>query len=156
MPIKPENKARYPANWKQIREAILERAKHKCEQCKVDNHTRICRGVDDDADTYMTHEAEVFDADTGEYLGRKRMSDYHVGKMVDIVLTVAHLDHVPENCDGMESGGPVKPVEESNLRAWCQRCHLRYDAAHHAKNAAATRKSRKAIGDLFEQPPVTA
>jgi 5-methylcytosine-specific restriction endonuclease McrA len=138
MPIKPENKSRYPANWKEIRAAILERAGHKCEQCNAANCTRICRGVDADVDTYMTAEAEVFDADTGEYLGRARMSEWRVGKMVRIVLTIAHLDHAPENCD------------PANLLALCQRCHLRYDAAHHAVNARETRKSRKAIGDLFD------
>jgi 5-methylcytosine-specific restriction endonuclease McrA len=137
MPIKPENRARYPANWKQIRAAILARAGDQCENCKTFNGTRICRGAGNDIDTYMTDEAEVFDADTGEYLGRKRMSDYHVGKMVDIVLTIAHLDHTPENCD------------PANLRAWCQRCHLKYDAAHHAINARETRRSRRAIGDFF-------
>jgi hypothetical protein len=47
-----------------------------------------------------------------------------------IVLTVAHLDHQPENC-----------VDE-NLKAMCQRCHLRYDAAHHQRNARGTRQSR--------------
>lgn len=54
-----------------------------------------------------------------------------------VVLTVGHLDHTPENCD------------EANLRAWCQRCHLNYDAAHHAQTSRATRRSRKAMGDLF-------
>lgn len=53
-----------------------------------------------------------------------------------VVLTVAHLDHNPSNC------------AESNLRAWCQRCHLTYDAKQHARNAAKTRKGRKAIRDL--------
>lgn len=33
-----------------------------------------------------------------------------------VVLTVAHLDHDPRNCD------------PANLKAWCQRCHNRYDA----------------------------
>ena len=47
-----------------------------------------------------------------------------------VVLTVAHLDHNPANCD------------PSNLRAWCQPHHLRYDAKHHAKNAATTRRQR--------------
>ena len=37
-------------------------------------------------------------------------------------LTVAHLDHTPENC------------ERSNLRALCSACHLRYDAAQHAES----------------------
>ena len=47
------------------------------------------------------------------------------------VLTVAHLDHNPANCD---------PV---NLRAWCQPHHLRYDVQHHKHNAAATRRRRQ-------------
>lgn len=37
-------------------------------------------------------------------------------------LTVAHLDHIPENC------------ERSNLRALCSACHLRYDAEQHAES----------------------
>jgi hypothetical protein len=42
-------------------------------------------------------------------------------------LTVAHLDHTPENCD------------PKNLCAMCAPCHLRYDAQQHAE----TRKRRK-------------
>ena len=106
MPIKPENKTRYPKEWPQIRAAILERAGHKCEKCKAPNRTRIARGGDDDAGTYMLDSADVFDAETGEHLGRCRMSDYSVLRMTDVVLTIAHLDHVPENC------------EPGNLRAW--------------------------------------
>lgn len=137
MPIKPENKGRYPANWTDIRRAILNRAGNCCEKCKVSNGRRIARGAGKDDGTYMTEDAKVFDADTGEYLGIRRMSDYHVGKMVSVVLTIAHLDHTPENCD------------QDNLRAWCQRCHLRHDAEHHAQTARKTRRARKAIGDLF-------
>lgn len=37
------------------------------------------------------------------------------------ILTVAHLNHTPEDCS------------RSNLRALCARCHLRYDAGHHAE-----------------------
>jgi len=48
-----------------------------------------------------------------------------------VVLTVAHLDHDPQNCS------------DENLRALCQRCHLRYDADHHARNAALTRLERR-------------
>lgn len=137
MPIKPENRARYPKSWKQIRAAILERAGHCCERCKVPNRERIARGEGRDEGTYMTNDAEVYDADTGESLGQCRMSDYTVSRMVDIVLTIAHLDHTPENCD------------PSNLQALCQRCHLRLDKDHHAANSAKTRHERKAIGELF-------
>ena len=48
-----------------------------------------------------------------------------------VVLTVAHLDHNPQNC------------ADENLKALCQRCHLNYDAKHHARNAATTRHKRK-------------
>lgn len=37
-------------------------------------------------------------------------------------LTVAHLDHIPEN------------MAEENLCAMCAPCHLRYDAKQHAES----------------------
>lgn len=49
-----------------------------------------------------------------------------------VVLTIAHLDHDTEHND------------DDNLRAWCQRCHLRYDRELHINNAKVTRKKRKA------------
>ena len=39
MPIRPENRSRYPKNWEQIRVEILERANNCCEFCGVENHT---------------------------------------------------------------------------------------------------------------------
>lgn len=38
MPIKPENRGRYPANWKEIRATILKRADNKCEFCGIENY----------------------------------------------------------------------------------------------------------------------
>ena len=137
MPIKPENKVRYPANWGEIRAAILERAGHCCEQCNVKNRERIARGEGRFADTYMMNDAYVYCANTGECLGQVRMSDYIVKNMVDIVLTIAHMDHVPENCD------------YENLKALCQRCHLRYDAKHHAETARETRRAKLNNMELF-------
>jgi hypothetical protein len=55
-----------------------------------------------------------------------------------VILTVAHLDHTPANCD------------PGNLRAMCQRCHLSYDREHHIANARAKRRNRRATGDLFD------
>ena len=54
-----------------------------------------------------------------------------------VVLTIGHLDHTPENC------------ADDNLRAWCQRCHLTYDAKHHAQSSYVTRRKNKAIGELI-------
>ena len=89
MPIRPENKSRYPNNWKEIRAKILDRAGHRCEFCGIEN-----------------------------YAIRENGSK--------VVLTIAHLDHTPENCS------------EDNLKALCQKCHNSYDAKHRAE----TRKNR--------------
>ena len=112
MPIKPENVKRYPPRkeWLVIRKRILERAGYCCEGSPAFPDCRKRNG--DYIDPLSTSFARV-------------------------VLTIAHLDHTPENCD------------DENLRAWCQRCHLTYDAKHHAQNAYATRRGRKADGDLF-------
>ncbi len=55
-----------------------------------------------------------------------------------VVLTVAHLDHNPANC------------QPENLRALCQRCHLTYDAQEHAKHARATRRRKVIAGGQME------
>ena len=110
MPIRPENRDRYPADWKEISIRIRsKRAKNRCE----------CRGH------------------CGLHKGRRCVEENHQPAKFakgTIVLTVAHLDHTPENC------------EEDNLLAMCQRCHLRYDAQHHAR----TRRNDQDQGDLFE------
>lgn len=48
-----------------------------------------------------------------------------------VVLTVAHLNHTESDC------------RDENLKAMCQRCHLRYDVDHHKQNAAKTREAKK-------------
>lgn len=138
MPIKPENRARYPHDWKAIRAEILQRAGNRCEKCKAKHMSMIARGGGDDAGTYMTDDALVFDDQNGEQLGQCRMSEYEVDRMVQVVLTIAHLDHTPEN------------NARTNLRAWCQKCHLAYDAPHHAVTAAATRRARCPTPDMFD------
>ena len=137
MPIKPENRDRYPKDWPAIRARILARAGNACEKCKAPNRKRIARGAGKDEGTYMLDTADVFCADTGQHLGQCRHSDYELARMVEVVLTIAHLDHVPENC------------ADNNLRAWCQRCHLTYDAKHHAMNSNETRRKGKAVKDMF-------
>jgi 5-methylcytosine-specific restriction endonuclease McrA len=57
---------------------------------------------------------------------------------VKVVLTIAHLNHVPEDC------------RPDNLRAWCQRCHNRHDAKHRAANRARTRDRKRKQSTLFE------
>ena len=92
MPIKPENKNRYPDNWKQIRELILIRALNRCELCGALNHR------------------------------------LHPQTGAEVILTIAHLDHIPEHC------------EEENLKAMCQKCHNNYDIEHRQKTRRMTRR----------------
>lgn len=102
MPIRPENRPRYPADWKTLSLAVKAAAGWLCEGSPAYPDCRAAHG--------QPHPA------TGS----------------SVVLTVAHLDHRPEN------------NARSNLRAWCQRCHNTYDAAHRAANAARTRAGRAA------------
>lgn len=106
MPIKPENRERYPANWKAIRRKILDRAQYRCE----------CEG---ECGLHRTNPGPRRCTET-----HGRPAAWAKGK---VVLTIAHLDHRPENC------------ADDNLKAMCQRCHLRYDNELHKTNSAATR-----------------
>ena len=102
MPIRPENRARYPSDWKlRSRFVRFVRARGRCEWCGAEH-------------------------------GKP-----HPVTGSTVVLTTAHLNHTPEDC------------RPENLKHWCQRCHLRYDREHRRKNAAATIRGKKALGDLF-------
>lgn len=127
MPIKPENKDRYPKNWKEIRERILERAKHACEQCGVLNHMYGYRRTDGlFLMTGFNEKLAMVWPSLHEFIPLPPWA-----KEIEIILTIAHLDHTPENCG------------DDNLKALCQRCHLRYDIKHHMGTARATRHKRK-------------
>ena len=132
MPIKPENRRRYPANWPEIRERIRARSGNRCEWCGVENWAVGYR--EDDGSFVMLGRSPVEAAmacDAAEEDGRK---------IIRIVLTVAHVhDHRPEACD------------LDNLAHLCQRCHNRHDKDMRQRNAATTRREGKALGDLFEE-----
>jgi len=108
MPIKPENKNRYPSNWKEISQGIRVRANNKCEFCGVANYSFVNKKT---RELCLQSESDA----------------------VKIILTVAHLDHIPENCN------------ETNLRALCQKCHNTYDINHRK----CTRKQTKAKHNLI-------
>ena len=156
MPIRESEKSRYapPKEWRAIRARILERAKLRCEFCGVRQY-----GVghwQGDGFCYVRGNAfwDQFQY-TGSYAEAREACDelnecgYDEVRRIVIVLTIAHLDHTPEN------------NSPENLRALCQRCHLRYDAKHHAGNARETRrmKRNKKQPNLFDQgaaiPPAT-
>lgn len=106
----PFHRERYPDDWEEISLAIRQRSGGQCE----------CEG---ECGLHRTHP------------GPRRCQERH-GELAKwargrVVLTVAHLNHDPQDC------------RPENLKAMCQRCHLRYDAPHHRHNAALTRRRRK-------------
>lgn len=106
MPIRKEERARYPADWPQISlEVRGDRAGWRCEGSPAYPDCRAAHG------------------------------EPHPVTGSKVILTVGHLDHTPEN-----NG---EPGERPNLKAWCQRCHLTYDAPLHAANARSTRRAAK-------------
>lgn len=121
MPIKPENKALYPANWTEISYRIRQRAHNRCEWCGVENMTIIHRFHSDKA-LWITGDQWQRLPSTEKLLW---------GNEIKVILTVAHLDHNPANC------------ADDNLKALCQKCHLTYDAQHHTVNAKKTRRQKR-------------
>lgn len=117
----PIDYSKYPSDWKERRERILKRANNKCEFCGVENYEYGHRDAEGKFHSYTAMECEAADLD-GE-------------KVIQIVLTIAHLDHDEENHN----------VKDDRLKALCQRCHLVYDIPEKKRR----RKMKKATGDLF-------
>lgn len=132
MPILPENKARYPKNWKEISYNIrVNRAKNRCEVCGLKNHSIIKRLPDGFTRPPSPLEWEQIH-NRIKYSHSNLFESLKYFGFIKVVLTVAHLDHTPENC------------EPHNLKALCQKCHNNYDMQHRRQ----TRKNAKLINQL--------
>lgn len=120
----PCDYSKYPSNWKtEIRPAIIERAKNRCEFCSVENYKLIIRGTWNGVECYQDEDGFIYNANTSEYIAGDYLGEVHpTNKLVKIVLTVAHLDHDVNNND------------HSNLKALCQRCHNRHDVGYRKEN----------------------
>ena len=126
MPIRPENKARYPKDWKAISERIrFKRAESRCE----------CEGECGDS--------HILEAGNIVY-GRKPKErctamnyQEHPITGSKVILTVAHLNHEVEDCS------------DKNLKAMCQRCHNKMDAPMRRKGIMARIRAASAIGELI-------
>ena len=108
MPIRPENRARYPKDWKRISLEVRMAANWMREGSPAYPDCRAHNG------------------------------EPHPVTGSKVVLTVAHLDHVPENCGA------------NNLKAMCQRCHNTYDMP--MRRAGIAQRARDALGmsDMLE------
>jgi 5-methylcytosine-specific restriction endonuclease McrA len=104
----PMDRSLYPPNWDEIALSVKERDKWKCQEC-----SRECRKPGENPVEFLKrlHSSPCSELPApDEFL-------FYPGRFV---LTVAHLDQQPANCD------------RSNLRALCSVCHLRYDSQFRA------------------------
>lgn len=114
-PIRPENRHRYTAaaGWPEIRRQVLLWDRWCCAFCGLSNGEMIDRRP------------------TAEHVEGQTWDGIRKPRWVKIVLTVAHLD------------GGTDHSDPANLRALCQRCHLRHDAKQHAETARITRAAKR-------------
>lgn len=105
----PMERERYPDNWEEIALNVKREADWKCQRCGKQcrpGYLSIAQWL-----TTQTHQPDYEERDR------------HPQKWT---LTVAHLDHDPENPD-------------ARLMAMCAPCHRKYDG----KQAAQTRKRKR-------------
>lgn len=101
----PMQRSRYPKNWDAIAMRVKIQANWECQECG-----RMCKKKSESWNEFVervvpkAHSLYSYDLLEEICLKPKRF-----------VLTVAHLDHLPENCD------------YSNLKALCSVCHCRMD-----------------------------
>jgi len=118
----------YPANWNAIARAIKDAADWTCQQCG-----RPCRRPGETPHDFEERIAETF-AETWAADLYEEVEDDEFGlisvpkKLGRFTLTVAHLNHRPEDC------------RIQNLKALCAPCHCRMDIT---PSALATKRALK-------------
>ena len=123
----PMDRKLYPANWDEIARAIKDAANWQCENCG-----RPCRRPGESKWDLLSRLPDLWRDD----LELSDEDDSHKPKWTRFVLTVAHLNHRPEDC------------RLENLRAWCSPCHCRYDlpAIPQKKRIKAERLGQLTLG----------
>lgn len=120
----PINYKLYPPNWKtHLVPTVLKRANNCCEECGRKNGQLVRSHV-------------IKFTRKGKLVYRREWNDdtehNEAGKLVKVILTVAHLDNDSHNF----------AVKVDRLRALCQLCHLRLDAQFKANKRKAQNQLR--------------
>lgn len=121
-----------------------EAARQKCQKCGAPNGEVISRAKTRGGRlVWRSWQDSVYEngrcCETGEYVSDTQPDLLDYDWTAKVVLTVAHLDHQPENC------------ADENLRAWCQRCHNIYDMPMRKAGIAQRAREALAIADMFER-----
>lgn len=122
----PMNRSLYPKNWDEMARSVKDSSQWRCQECD-----RPCRMPDESLMNFFPRLLrDKPDNSRALYKTDDKLSNISEFKPGRFVLTVAHLNHDPsDNSPG-------------NLRALCSVCHLRHDAAHHARSRKSNRFKR--------------
>ncbi|OQB32240.1 MAG: hypothetical protein BWY07_01999 [Candidatus Hydrogenedentes bacterium ADurb.Bin170] len=127
LPISPDQKPLYPANWREISQRIrFDRAGGRCERCQAP-HLWYRAGNELIHPLCIELAMAILEIEG-------RLDDV---KITRIVLTTAHLNHNPADSS------------DDNLAALCQRCHLAHDRLHHITTIRKKREAAAKQGRLF-------
>ncbi len=127
----PMNPKLYPSDWKAIATRIKNKAEWTCQNCQ-----RPCRKPHVswvDFSQWLLGTGQIGWYDDGFEVMKDGTYKEHMHRFT---LTVAHLDHRPENCS------------DENLKALCFPCHARYDVSQMALKRSL-KKERKGQLSLF-------
>jgi|SRR5579859_297804 len=143
MPIAPHLRYLYSTpEWKEKRRRALERAGNKCNRCRIPNHTAAerltVRSPTETRAWWRKVDGKRWYDEKGRHDGAPYWPPHHGLTWrrwtLYVTLTVAHVDHDPEN------------MEDQNLEALCCRCHILHDRELHTKHSRITRQIRKDAG----------
>lgn len=133
----PIDYKRYPPNWKsEIRPRILERDGHKCKNCGLKNHIigyRDNSGAFHEKERSNDRRVYIVEGDKVYQLYQILPNGY---KLIQIILTIAHLDHDSGNYE----------VSDERLAALCQYCHLKMDRPQHIMKRKLARSEYRGAG----------
>lgn len=122
----PIDYSKYPDTWfSEIRPRILEREGNCCKFCGIADRLvgwRVPSGAFYTPEDFASANMPKQDLDDLINVKKRRPEPYQ------IILTVAHLDHMLIDHD------------DGNLAALCQRCHLNHDRAATARQRAESRR----------------
>ncbi|NEZ64817.1 hypothetical protein D0962_18835 [Leptolyngbyaceae cyanobacterium CCMR0082] len=117
----------YPDSWEQIAHSVKQEAGWCCEECG-----RPCRKPGEKEGQILDRLSAYWKDDWMESVWDEDFGWVDVEKPTRFVLTVAHLDHRPENC------------ARDNLKALCSVCHLKLDNTTSARFQKQQAKAERA------------